>query len=119
MSSEIANVSDRVLTIRIAGRLKHSELTAAQQQTADLIRQKGKVRLLVLVENFAGTEKAGDWGDISFQAENDPFIEKIAIVGDAKWEDLALLFTGKGVRRVPIEYFASAELGKANAWLAA
>ena len=117
MSAEIIDVSDRILTFRITGQLKHSEFTAAQRQAADLIRRQGKVRILVLVENFTGTEKAGDWGDVSFQVQNDPFIEKIAIVGDTAWKDLTLLFTGKGVRRVPIEYFAPADLSKARAWL--
>ena len=46
-------------------------------------------------------------------------MDKIAIVGDQKWEDMALLFTGKGIRRVPIEYFPPADLVKARTWLAA
>jgi hypothetical protein len=73
----------------------------------------------LLVENFAGIDKAGNWGDVSFQARNDPFIEKIAIVGEKKWEDVTLLFSGKGIRRVPIEYFPPADLAKARAWLKA
>ena len=42
---------------------------------------------------------------------------RIAIVGDAQWKDLTLLFTGKGIRRVLIEYFLPADLPKARAWL--
>jgi len=117
MSAEIVDISDRILTFRITGQLTHSEFVAAQKIAADLIQKQGKARLLVLVENFAGIEKAGNWGDISFQADNDPFIEKIAIVGEKKWEDLALLFTGKGVRRVAIAYFLPADLVNARAWL--
>jgi hypothetical protein len=73
----------------------------------------------LLVENFAGIDKAGNWSDVSFQARNDPFIEKIAIVGEKKWEDVALLFSGKVIRRVPIEYFPPADVAKARAWLKA
>ena len=119
MSAAIVDVSNRVLTFRVSGQLKHSELVAAQQQAAELIRQQGKVKFLVLVEDFLGTEKAGDWGDVSFQAQNDRYIEKIALVGEKKLEDLTLLFVGKGVRRVQIEYFPPAELAAAKAWLAA
>lgn len=119
MSAEIIDASDQTLTWRVSGQLKHSEFAAAQKRAADFIRQQGKVRFLVLVENFAGMEKGGDWGDVSFQADYDPFIEKIAIVGDKKWEDVALLFTSKGIRRVAIEYFQPADLEKAKAWLAA
>jgi hypothetical protein len=118
MSAEIIDVSDRVVTFRITGQLTYSEFAAAQEHATDLIRRQGKMRFLVLVENFIGTAKAGNWGDLSFQAQNDPFIEKIAIVGDQKWEDLALLFTGKGVRPVAIEYFPPADLEKARTWVA-
>ena len=119
MSAQVVDVTDRVLTWRVTGQLTHPEFAAAQKQAADLIQQQGKARFLVLIEDFTGTEKAGDWGDVSFQAHNDPFIEKIAIVGDKKWEDLTLLFAGKGVRKVPIEFFETADLEKAKAWIAA
>ena len=72
MSAEIIDASDQTLTWRGSGQLKHSEFAAAQKRAADFIRQQGKVRFLVLVENFAGTEKGGDWGDVSFQADYDP-----------------------------------------------
>jgi hypothetical protein len=119
MSADIIDTSNRVLTWRITGQLKHSEFVAAQTRAADLIRQHGEVRFLVLIENLTGIDKAGDWGDVSFQAEHDSSIEKFAIVGDKKWEDVVFLFTGKGVRRVPIEFFLPGDLAKAKAWLAA
>ncbi len=119
MIAEIIDVSNGVLTFKITGRLTQSEFAASQKRAGEIIRQNGKVRFLVLIEDFGGMESTGDWGDISFQMEFDSFIEKIAIVGDPKWSDLALLFTGKGVRRVPIEYFPPADLPKARTWLAA
>jgi len=42
----------------------------------------------------------------------------MAIVGDRNWEAEVQLFTGKGIRRVPIEYYEPADLAKAKAWLA-
>jgi hypothetical protein len=117
MSAEFLGVLEGAITIRISGRLTHPELTEVQRSVGDLISKQGKSRLLVLVEDFEGTTKEGNWGDFSFQQEYDPMIEKIALVGDKKWEDMAYLFTGKGVRRVAIQYFPSADLAKARAWL--
>ena len=119
MSIEIVDVSAGVLTFKVTGQFIQAELAAAQKRAGEIIRQQGKVCFLVLVENFAGTEKGGDWGDVSFQADNDPFIEKIAIVGDKQWEVVAMLFTSKGIRRVAIEYFPLADLEKARTRLAA
>ena len=42
----------------------------------------------------------------------------MAIVGDEQWKDLALMFTAKGFRPFPIEYFAPGGLAKAHTWLA-
>ena len=41
----------------------------------------------------------------------------MAIVGDTRWEDLALIFVAKGLRGFPIEYFEAAALDRARAWL--
>ncbi|MCI0747204.1 MAG: STAS/SEC14 domain-containing protein [Verrucomicrobia subdivision 3 bacterium] len=119
MSAQMVSVADGVLTVRVGGQLKVSELQAMQKAAADAIEKSGKARVLCLADDFLGWEKSSGWGDVSFQARYDPFIEKIAIVGDRKWEDLTLLFTSKGIRRVPIEYFAPSDLAKARAWLAA
>jgi hypothetical protein len=42
----------------------------------------------------------------------------MAIVGDPHWKDLALMFAGKGLRSMEIEYFPTADADKARAWLA-
>jgi hypothetical protein len=75
------------------------------------------MRLLVLTDDFQGWEQAGDWGDLSFMLQNDPFMEKMAIVGDKKWQDLAVIFAGKGFRHCLVEYFPPEEAAKAQAWL--
>ena len=118
MSAEFTNYTDGILSARISGKLTHAELVALQHAASDLIKLEGKVRLLVMVEDFQGWERGGDWGDLSFQSEHDAHIEKMAIVGDRKWQDLALLFASKGLRKFPIEYYESGELAKARAWLA-
>lgn len=118
MSAEITEYTDGILSARISGKLTHAELVALQHAASDLIKLRGKVRLLVIAESFQGWERGGDWGDLSFQAEHDAHIERMAIVGDRKWQDLALLFASKGLRKFPIEYYESGELAKARAWLA-
>jgi len=119
MSAEIVNVSGGVLTLKVSGKLTQTELATVQKATGEIIGKGGKLRILVLTENFTGWERGGEWGDFSFQAEHDAGIERMAIVGDRKWEDLALMFTAKGLRTFPIEYFEHAQVAAARAWLAA
>jgi hypothetical protein len=116
MSAEIANVSGHVLTMKVTGTLTQPELASMQSAAAGILSGGGKWRVLVLTENFAGWERGGTWDDFSFSA-HDGSIERMAIVGDRKWEDMVLLFTAKGLRAFPIEYFEPAQLSAARQWL--
>ena len=119
MSVEIVNVTDKILTLKVAGKLTQPELAAAQKQAAGILQQQGRMSILVLTDGFQGWERGGDWGDLSFQMGNDTLIEKLAIVGEKQWEGLALLFASKGFRSFPVEYFPPTELNVARAWLTA
>jgi hypothetical protein len=117
MSAEIIDMQGGILTMRVAGRLTEAELADVQQRVAAIIRTRGKARILVLADDFLGWERGGQWNDFSFQEHNDPAIEKMAIVGAARFKDNALIFVGKGWRPFPIEYFMPGEAALARAWL--
>ena len=117
MSAQIVDTSDGVLTVKITGRLTQPELVAVQKSAAGIVQKVGKVRILAVTAEFEGWEQGGNWGDLSLQSEIDPHVEKMAIVGDKKWEDLALLFAAKGLRKFPIEYFSPDDMAKALTWL--
>jgi hypothetical protein len=118
MSAEIVSNTGGMLTARIGGRLTRPELDALQASAVDTIREHGAVRILILAEDFQGWREGDDWGDVSFM-ENDPSIRKMAIVGEKKWEKLALIFAASPIRRFPIEYFLPTDLERAQDWLAA
>jgi stage II sporulation SpoAA-like protein len=117
VSVEITDGSGGTLTITVTGKLRHGELARAQASAVHAIGKHGKVRLLVVATGFDGWERADDWSDTSFSAQHDKDIEKLAIVADRRWEDLIVAFTGKGVRRTAIEYFPTADLARARAWI--
>jgi len=117
MTAEVSDVRDGLLTLRVSGLLTEKDMLGAQQHMAEAILRQNKVRILALVDNFSGWDPGGTWDDFSFQDSFDPHIEKMAIVGDKKWEDLALLFSAKGLRGFPIEYFVPADIARARAWL--
>jgi len=118
MSAEIVSNSGGILTARISGRLTQPELAALQASAQESILQHGHVSFLISVEDFQGWREGDDWSDVSFM-DNDPYIRKMAMVGEKKWEQLALIFAAKPIRKFPVEYFQPAELEKARTWLAA
>ncbi len=103
--------------IRVTGKLEKTEYDEAQQGITSLIQAKNKIKILIITQDFEGWEKSEEWQDTSSVGPNDPFIEKIAIVGDPKWKDLILLFTLKDMRSVPIEFFNAGSEVKAQDWL--
>ena len=117
MSAEIISHFDGIVTAKITGTLTHPELTTLQKAMLGIIGREGGIRVLIICEDFQGWAKEGDWEDLSFQDKSDPYVNKMALVGDRQWEELALLFTGKGFREFPIEYFEAGEIDKAQAWL--
>jgi len=120
MSAEIVNTSNGMVTVRISGLATYPEFSALQQTMADFVRQypgPGKVRILAILKDFLGWAREGDWGDTTLMDEYDPFIERMAIVGDIAWKEQVQWFTLKGLRKASIEYFQPADLDKALAWL--
>ena len=119
MPVEVLGVSDGVIEFAVTGKLSEQALSDAQQAAAAVIREHGSVRILVNAERFDGWEQGGDWDDFSFEEKFDPYIKKMAFIGDRKWEDLVLVFSNKAFREFPIEYFDSADADFARAWLSA
>ena len=106
-----------VAVFRISGELGKEELENAQAQCEELIKTAGQVKMLILLEGFSGWESAEGWEDSSFAERNDEHIEKMAIVGDAEWKDLVLVFTLQGLRPTPIKYFEPHQEALARQWL--
>ncbi|MEY4388265.1 MAG: hypothetical protein RLY20_3548 [Verrucomicrobiota bacterium] len=119
MSAELVDVSGSVLTIKVSGLLTQPQLAASQWAAGEVIDRIGKARLLILIDDFQGVAKEGDWGDVSFQMQYDDAIERIAIVSAPQWRQASLLFTGEGIRKVNIKHFLPEELDQARAWAAA
>jgi SpoIIAA-like len=118
MPMEFEKAEGDVAVFRVSGKLAKAELDRAQRKCEELIKSIGAIKILVLTENFAGWGSGKGWEDTSFSDRNDPYIKKMAIVGDAKWRDLVHAFTLKGLRPVSIEYFEPQQETAARQWLA-
>jgi hypothetical protein len=107
---------DNLIEFVVSDKLGFNEFQSVQSEMANVINNVGACRVLVLLKDFAGWEANEGWGDASTE-HIDPYIKKFAIVGDEKWRDLVEVFTLKGLRPVPIEYFATEDEASAREWL--
>jgi hypothetical protein len=118
MACKIVEMSGGLFVAKVSGTLKKTEVDQMQKAAIKFMETGGKVRLLIIAEEFKGWESKADWGDVSFQMKYDGQIEKIAVVCEKRWEDLVAAFLGQGVRPVDIRHFQPAELATARTWIA-
>ena len=117
MPIELKLEENNLALFQVTGQLGKNEYYQIQSDLEPIIQKLGHIRILVILKNFTGWESAEGWEDTSFSDRNDAYIKKFAIVGDEKWRDLTTIFTLKGLRPVPIEYFTADDEDKARQWL--
>ncbi|HEY2432226.1 MAG TPA: STAS/SEC14 domain-containing protein [Vicinamibacterales bacterium] len=101
----------------ISGRLTEDGLKALQRAAAQEIRRGGRLRLLIVLKEFEGWDN-GAGRDLGFYIRHGSDIERIAIVGDERWQSEALMFAGAGLRKAPVVYFRSRDALQAASWVA-
>jgi hypothetical protein len=110
--------SDRVVHVRISGRMNVDDQRALQRLVTTM--PDAALRVLVTLEDFRGWERSAAWSaDPGFLADEGDRIARMAVVGDEQWREDALLFVGKGFRDTDIAYFPDRERGDAEAWVRA
>ena len=117
MPANIHRETNNLWTLRVSGLLKKSDLERCQGRVGSDIDAGGQPCVLVVLENFEGWERGGDW-DVEFLFSKGSQIGKIAIVGDPRWESEALMFTGASIRPTPVKFFQAEQLAEARTWLA-
>lgn len=119
MAHEIIQANaDGVVHARISGVMTPDDQHGLEDMARRLIDAGQTLSLLVTLEDFDGWKKDPAWADdLDFQANHGNDIARIAIVGDERWRDDALLYVGKGFRRTGITFFTPDALEAAKAWL--
>jgi hypothetical protein len=118
MGATIHRDEKGIWVLHISGALRKEEMDSVQAKGIEGLGPGEDARVLVIVEaDFRGWVGSEVWGDMTFFMEHGDRIEKMAIVGDPKWESRMLMFSGAGFRRAPVKYFAANQLDQAYAWL--
>src|SRR5262249_22275256 len=76
----------KVVVATLSGELTKQNYEHFVPELERLIRQHGKVRMLVRMHDFQGWTMGALWEDIKFDLKHFRHIERLALVGDSKWE---------------------------------
>src|SRR3954447_17169585 len=106
-----------VLHVKASGKLSHQEYERFAPEFERLIKEQGKLSILFEMRDFHGWEGTALWDEIKMDAKHSADVDKVATVGDQKWEKGITAFC-KPFTRATVGYFDVSELASAKQWLA-
>lgn len=117
MSYEITEIAaGKVIEVVLTGKLSKEAYQEFVPLTEERIKQYGKVRLLVVMHDFHGWEAGALWEDLKFDLKHFNDLERLALVGESKWEKGMAAFC-KPFTTAKIKYFDIAEIAGAREWI--
>ena len=106
----------KILVVHVTGKLARADYKQFLPEFERLVEQHGKLRVLFDMTGFHGWEAGGLWEDIKFDVKHFSDIERLAMVGESKWEHGMATFC-KPFTTAKIRYFGPAEADMARPWL--
>jgi hypothetical protein len=110
-------IGGKVLEIQLTGKLAKEDYQLLVPAVERLVKDHGKIRLLVEMHDFHGWTAGALWQDIKFDAKHFSHIERLAIVGESKWQHGMAVFC-KPFTAAKIRYFDRPAIDQAREWLA-
>ncbi|WP_404308550.1 SpoIIAA family protein [Neorhodopirellula lusitana] len=114
--NEIA--AGKVIEVDVTGKLTKEAYAEFMPMTEERIKEHGKVRILFVMHDFHGWDMGAAWEDIKFDMKHFNDIERLAIVGESKWEKGMSVFC-RPFTTAEIKYFDIADVEKAREWIEA
>jgi hypothetical protein len=116
MIEELSRTSDKVIGFKLSGKLHDADYQTFVPRIDAAIADEGKVRLLAWFHDFHGWDLHALWDDTRFATTHCTKIERIALVGDKKWEEW-MAKVCKPFTMAKIKYFDASEIDAAWQWL--
>ncbi|MEZ6062132.1 MAG: STAS/SEC14 domain-containing protein [Planctomycetaceae bacterium] len=117
MSFEIIETAvGNVIEVHATGKLTKEAYQAFVPMTEEKIREHGKIRILFIMHDFHGWTVGAAWEDIKFDLRHFNHIERLAIVGETKWEKGMSAFC-RPFTTATIKYFDHTDVEKARQWI--
>ena len=108
--------SGKIVHVRLTGRLTAQDYERFAPEVERLIKQHGKVRVLMEMIDFHGWDPGALWEDIKFDARHFRDIERLAMVGETRWQAGMAAFC-KPFTSAKIRYFEHGHETEARSWI--
>lgn len=109
-------IFERVLHVRVSGRLVDADYQQFVPEVERLIARHGTLRLLVEMTEFHGWNAGALWDDFKVYLKHGNEIERLAIVGEKKWQEWMTRLS-RPFMHAEVRYYDHAHEGEARRWI--
>ena len=116
MIEKLKQSSGKVIGFVLSDKLHDEDYRTFVPQVESVLEREGKARLLAHFHEFHGWDLHAVWDDMKFGTKHYSDIERIALVGDRKWEEWMAKIC-KPFTKAAVKYFDVGDMEQAWAWL--
>lgn len=117
MSVEMKELDNgKLLEVHLTGKLVKKDYETFLPAVERLVKQHGKILMLVELHDFHGWTAGAVWEDIKFDAKHFNDIERLVVLGENKWERGMAVFC-KPFTTAKVRYFDRSQAAEARDWL--
>ena len=106
----------QLVIVRVSGTLTTNEYRRFVPEFERAVRGRDKIRILFDMLHFSGWEPGAAWQDLKLTFRHLGQMEKVAMVGDKKWQELMTEF-GRLFTAAEVRYFDHVDIEAARQWL--
>ena len=106
----------KFLHVKVTGKLTKESYEEFAPAVDAQIQEHGKIRILFEMHDFHGWTAGAMWEDLKFDFKHWKDIERLAIVGESKWEKGMSVFC-KPFTAAKIQYFDHTKMDEAKSWI--
>ncbi|HEX5220354.1 MAG TPA: STAS/SEC14 domain-containing protein [Verrucomicrobiae bacterium] len=105
----------KLVEMHLSGKLTREDYEHFVPEIERLVRDHGKLHLLVDMQGFHGWTAGALWEDLKFDVRHFSDIERVAMVGEKKWQKGMSQFC-RPFTAAKLRYFDHAEMDAAREW---
>ena len=105
-----------LIALKAIGKLTDADYEDAVPKMEAIITREGKVKLIADLTEFEGWEWVAAWDDFAFGIKHWNDIDKMAFIGDKRWEELCAKVSDK-LMHAEVKLFHSDDADAAWTWI--
>lgn len=106
----------KVIHVHASQKLERDDYEQLSPYVEGQIQHHGKIRVLLVLHDFHGWKAGALWEDIKFDVKHFNDIERLAIVGENKWQEGMSKFC-QPFTTAEIRFFPPEKEAEARAWV--